>query len=196
MLKKHPKDELATWNELQTALRTRRLIRFSRRFEQFDIRGYVLDMGPKFFLLALVSDRIWLDGFDCFRLVDVKNVQNDKYAEFVESALNQRGEGIPPRPQVELTNINSLLQSANMSFPLIAIHREEVDSDVCHIGRVVDIGKGKVWLLEIGPDARWDAQPTEYRLDEITRVNFGGDYEGALHLVGGEPASGYSDYLH
>jgi len=44
-----------------------------------------------------------------------------------------------------------------------------------------------VSLLEIGPDAVWDDKPETYRLSEITRVDFGGDYEGALHLVGGSP---------
>src|SRR5260370_7941949 len=40
------------------AMHRRELIRFSRRFESSKIRGYVLDVGPQFFLLALVSDRI------------------------------------------------------------------------------------------------------------------------------------------
>jgi hypothetical protein len=44
-----------------------------------------------------------------------------------------------------------------------------------------------VSLLEIGPDAKWEDKPKEYRVTEITRVNFGGDYENALHLVGGVP---------
>jgi hypothetical protein len=33
----------------------------------------------------------------------------------------------------------------------------------------------------------WDDSPEEYRVSEITCVNFGGDYEKALYLVGGEP---------
>ena len=45
-------------------------------------------------------------------------------------------------------------------------------------------------LLEINPDASWDAEPREYRLRDITRVDFGGDYEDALHLVGGWPDAG------
>jgi hypothetical protein len=45
-------------------------------------------------------------------------------------------------------------------------------------------------LLEINPDATWDDTPSEYRLSEITRVNFGGDYEDALYLVGGSPPRG------
>jgi hypothetical protein len=47
-----------------------------------------------------------------------------------------------------------------------------------------------VSLLEITPSAEWEPRPTQYRLSEITRVNFGGDYEGALYMVGGEPATG------
>lgn len=72
-------------------------------------------------------------------------------------------------------------------FPVGDVHREQVDPGVCWIGRVQGVDRGRVSLLEIGPDAIWEDTPEEYRIKEITRVNFGGDYENALHLVGGEP---------
>jgi hypothetical protein len=50
-------------------------------------------------------------------------------------------------------------------------------------------GARSVSLLEINPDAIWDDNPTEFKLSEITRVNFGGDYENALFLVGGDPTN-------
>lgn len=37
-------------------MRNRQLVRFNRRFEEHKVRGYVLDVGPRFFLLALVSE--------------------------------------------------------------------------------------------------------------------------------------------
>jgi hypothetical protein len=55
-------------SQLTAAMRDQRLIRFSRRFEDTVVRGYVLDVGPRFFLLRLFSDRIWFDGFDVFAL--------------------------------------------------------------------------------------------------------------------------------
>ena len=58
---------------------------------------------------------------------------------------------------------------------------------MCWIGRVQDVDRGRLSLLEIRPDAKWEDSPAEYRAVEITRVNFGGDYENALHLVGGDP---------
>jgi hypothetical protein len=52
---------------------------------------------------------------------------------------------------------------------------------------VQSLDRGRVSLLEIGPDAKWDDSPEEYPVAEITRVSFGGEYENALHLVGGDP---------
>jgi hypothetical protein len=70
---------------------------------------------------------------------------------------------------------------------VVTIHRENVDPDICQIGRVVAVDKDKVRLLEINPDASWDSRPLVYRTREITRIDFGGSYEDALMLVGGPP---------
>jgi hypothetical protein len=177
-------------SQLAEAMRTRRLVRFSRRFETSPVRGYVLDVGRTFFLLALVSDRLWFDGFECFRVADVSNVRPDPYTDFARAALRKRGERIPRKPRVSVTRTDELLVSAGRAFPLVTIHLEEVDPDVCWIGRVLDVRRGRVSLLEIDPAARWKSRPNDYRLSEITRVSFGGDYEDALHLVGGDPPVG------
>lgn len=174
-------------SRLAEGMRLRRFLRFSRRFEKSSIRGYVLDVGPRFFLLTLVSDRIWFDGFECFRVADVKGIGPDPYSTFVESALRQRGERTPKKPRVSVKSIEDLLLSAGRAFPLVTIHREQIDPDVCWIGRVLGVEQGRVSLLEINPDATWDDSPTEFKLSEITRVNFGGDYENALFVVGGHP---------
>jgi hypothetical protein len=79
-------------------------------------------------------------------------------------------------------------QSASRAFPLVTIQREQIDRNVCSIGRVLGVKRGRLSLLQINPHATWDEKPTEYRLSEITRVNFGGDYENALYLVGGNPS--------
>jgi hypothetical protein len=175
--------------QLQEMLRRRQLVRFHRRFEESTVRGYVLEVGPKFFLLALVSDRIWFDGFECFRISDISDLRPDPYAAFAEAALKKRGERLPKKPRLRLATPEDLLLSAGQSFPLVTIHREQVDPEVCWIGRVRRVGRGRVSLLEINPDASWDVEPRDYRVSEITRVNFGGDYENALHLVGGDPSA-------
>jgi hypothetical protein len=175
--------------QIEDALTNKQLVRLKRRFEDGWVSGYIVDIGPRFFLLSLVSDRIWFDGFECFRKKDVLLCENDPYASFAEAALRKRGQRKPKKPRINLDNLEELLLSANGAFPLVTIHHEEVDPDVCYIGRVLGVNRGRVSLLEIAPGAIWDKTPTEHRLNEITRVSFGGDYENALYLVGGEPPS-------
>jgi len=62
---------------------------------------------------------------------------------------------------------------------------EKKDPDVCCVGRVCVVSGGKVSLLGIDPHAKWEGTPADYRVKQITRINFGDDYEQALHIVGG-----------
>jgi hypothetical protein len=180
-----PKSRLS---QLTDAMTEGSFVRIARRFEDSPIRGYVIALGPKFFLLALVNDRLWFDGFECFRVADVLRVRPDPYAAFAEAALKKRGERKPRKPRIDLDSVETLLRSVGQAFPLVTIHREKAIPDVCHIGRVVKVFRGRLSLLEIRPNASWEDRPTEYRLADITRVNFGGDYEEALHIVGGDAA--------
>jgi hypothetical protein len=122
------------------------------------------------------------------RLSDVRRLSvPSPYAGFAVAALLKRGERIERKPRISLKSTDQLLRSANRLFPLVTIHQERVNPDTCKIGRVVGVSKSHVSLLEIGPDAVWEEKPTEIPLRRITRVDFGGGYEDALHIVGGAP---------
>jgi hypothetical protein len=101
--------------------------------------------------------------------------------------LRKRRERLPKKPRVSVASIEELLLTAGRVFSLVTIHRELINPNVCWIGRILSVGQGRVSLLEIDAGAEWDDKPNTYRLNEITRVNFGGDYENALHLVAGHP---------
>src|SRR5262245_51377382 len=109
--------------KLAAALGDKTLVKFTRPFEHGSVNGYVLDVGPRWFLLALVGDGIRFNGFQCFRLSDVRNLQlPHPYATFTESALKKRGERLPKKLRVNVASIEELLLSANLLFPLVAIH--------------------------------------------------------------------------
>jgi len=173
--------------QLTEAMKTRCLMRFNSQFEECNVCGYVMDIGPQFFILAVVSDHIRFDGFECFRVCDVRNLRPEPYASFVETALRKRNENFPRKPNLSLENISQLLLTASQNFPLVTIHRERIDPEICQIGRVVGVKRGSVSLLEILPGAVWEETPENYRLRDITRISFGADYENALYLVGNDP---------
>ena len=176
--------------QLKKAMRTRRLVRFSRRYDKSNTHGYVKAVGPEFFLLLLIDDTIRFNGFECFRISDITGLRTDPYSSFVETVLKKRKLKKPSTPRINILSTKRLLESGSKAFPLITIHTERRDPDVCHIGRVTDIDKTYLSFLEIRPGAVWETQMTRYKLRDITRVSFGGGYEDALFIVGGEPKAG------
>ena len=85
-------------------------MRLTRPLEPGFLKGYVLDIGPQFLLVALIRDNLWLNGFQCFRLSDVRNVQApDIYISFVEAALKKRGQRLPRKPPVSMDSLEELL---------------------------------------------------------------------------------------
>ena len=174
---------------LSAAMAERRLVRLTTRFDRWGVCGYVVGMGPGFVMVAIVSDRIWFDGFECFRRPDIVAVEDDPYAEFHETALARRGETLPDAPPVSLASIEELLTTAARAFPLVTIHIEEIDPDVCYIGRVCEIAGGELVMRDVTPAAKWATELDRYATVDITRVAFGGGYEDALALVANEPPS-------
>jgi hypothetical protein len=106
-------------SQLKLALRDKLLVRFARPFEPGTVNGYILDIGPQFFLVALVGDGLRLNGFQCFRISDVRRLRvPDKYARFHEAVLRKRGEQIPKKPAVV---VSSLAETAPDSQPCLPI---------------------------------------------------------------------------
>ncbi len=157
-------------------------------FESEGELGFIIAVNADLVLLLCVSNQIRLDGFAVVRICDISGLEAPHaHDQFVEEALRLRGEAVPDAPEVDITSIGSALRAAGKLHSVLAVHREEVESEVCHVGAVVSVSRESIGLLEIGPDADWDEEPTTYALSEITRIDFGGGYEEALALVGGHP---------
>jgi len=168
-------------------MRSGSLVRFGRRFESSDLHGYVLSVGPKFFLLQLIDDRITYDGFECLRISDVRRFRPDPHAAFIESALRLRSPERPAAPNIDLQSIGAIVDSGSKLFPLVTIHCELDYPDECYIGRLTAIDRRAVTILPIDTNAKWEESVETYALARITRVGFDAHYENALHLVGGRP---------
>ncbi len=168
---------------LRRACRERDVVSFTRPFETGSVLGYVCDVGPDLFTVALLES-MRFNGFQVFRIRDVRNLLvPHRHAPFVEEWLRLSRQRVPSRRGVRATGVGALLKAASRAFRLVTVHREKADPDVCHIGQVIAVDKKSVTLREIDPDAHWDAQPCCYRLAEITRLDFGGGYEEALASV-------------
>lgn len=169
------------------AMKHRLLVRIERRFDPRRFECYVLTLGDEWFLIAYVDDDIRYNGFEVLRIRDVRHTEPAPNAGFVEAALKRRGLKKPRTPRVRVGSIEEIVRTASRIAPLIVIHQEQRRPDECYIGRMLEIRAGRLVLREIGTNANWSSISTRYLLSAITRVDFGGGYEDALYLVGGEP---------
>jgi len=124
-----------------------------------------------------------LHGHIAVRTSDIRDcralIKNDRIAERV---LKLRGDQPIPLLPISLDSIQELLPAVHVAYPLVTIHTEMRDPDVCFIGKVAKITDKTVTLDEIDPAAKW-SRTRRFRLKEITRVDIGGVYEDALLLA-------------
>lgn len=149
--------------------------------------GYLVATGPEFFAIHLVDKGIRLDGFNCLRYSDVTSADLPApYAGFMERVLELRGHRVADSFPVDLTSIGTLIRTAGRAYPVVTLHLESIDPEVCYIGKVLSVSDDEVSIRSIDPGGEWDDDVDSYALSDISRVDFGGAYEEALVLAGGE----------
>jgi hypothetical protein len=159
------------------------LVRVHRKVEEGFTDGYVVDVGQEWFALCHVADQVIYNGFQVFRLKDVSAVEAPApNVTFVERALRLRGEVGPRNPEIDLGEI-AAVRTASAAYPLVAVHRDVVEPGGGHIGAVERLAGATVVLRLISADGEWEEERESLRLEDITRVDFGGHYEEALSLV-------------
>ena len=172
--------------QLLAAKQKKWIVQFSRPFEPGTFTGYVIDIGPKFFLLASFDDGFEFEEYTLLRIVDIRRLECPaNYTQFYAKVRQLRGDKPPARIKIDLADTLSILDSLHNS--LVTLHRELVDPDTCEIGYMLSRGKTVVELLEIDPNAQWESEPTYLQINQLTRIDLPGPYEKALLLAGGKP---------
>lgn len=149
-----------------------------------EIDGYVVGVSDLFLLLHSIDPNyINLNGYIVLRAQDVHRYRiRDDSEFFLNRAFHLKGIQPVPQSEINLSSFRELLDSANLLFPLVTIHRELMDAEICFIGCGQKLTDKTVTLKEINPAAKWE-QTRRYNFKDITRIDFGGGYEEALALV-------------
>jgi hypothetical protein len=145
--------------------------------------GIVVAQSTRLLLLNIMDPAIILDGYAIIFLSDITDasVCYDN-AEFINMALRLRHQKPFCPKDFRLENLNDAIISASTHAPLITLRRERMHRDSCWIGRVQSIGDKLLTIKSISPAAKFEEDEV-YRLCDLTKVEFGGRYEDALHSV-------------
>ncbi|WP_194922857.1 hypothetical protein [Catenulispora pinisilvae] len=177
-------------HKLDRAVRVGYLVRISRSFRDADkIDGFVIGATEAWTLLASCAD-FDLDGFVAIRTADISRVQrrgDDK--SMTVRVLRRRGQWPVQRPigGVHLDGLSDVVTAAAEGYGFVIVHVEGWEPDSCWIGTVVGLGRKKLRLHEVDPEARWHDEPTKFSMKAITQIGFGDRYSTTLREFAGSP---------
>lgn len=172
-------------------IRSQYLVKFSRKpLDESDLYGFVLACGETLTLLHILETSTYtLNGYSVIRNDDVGLYSIYDRPDYYFDSRVLRIKGVKPQsqPEIDISSLPALLTSVNKQYPLLTIHREEMNNEECFIGRLVGMTPKTFTLFEIDSCAEWEREH-RYRFEDVTRVDFGGGYEEALSMVASEDA--------
>jgi hypothetical protein len=190
--KKPPIDKKSVLARLERAQTDTLSTRLKRWIPEADpIDGFVVGIGRRWVVLAKLSGRADIDGWMFVRIKDIQNVGIEPDTDcFDIRALKARGQWPPPSvPVVDLDDLAGVISSAESGGPLLSVYKEFALPDACWIGRVTSLDADALRLHEVNVGGDWAKESKAKAFDpaDVTRVEVGGGYEEALHLVAGPP---------
>lgn len=172
----------ATRVRLRQLLETRSYIRLlcSPRFAA-DLDAFIAGVGTKWARPQATRNGGYLDGWNAFRITDVRRVREKN--ESFERLVSEQQSPWPPTPPltIDLDRTSDLLRSI-AAEPLIAIEKER-ERSATWIGRFEGVENGHVWLHEVDPQGRWHEKQLGYRLGAVTLITLRTEYLRALESV-------------
>ena len=175
---------------LDEARAAQALVTVTRRIPEADpVEGFVTSVGSNWVALARLGNGIVFDGFALLRIKDLKSVRQEIHdqARVEVRALHARSLWPPPEAAVQLNGFVDAVTSAAGISEILTVFTEYTRPDVCTIGAVLSVDNQTLALLELGPRGRWSGRSRLIDAEDVSRVDFGGQYEHALRLVAGTP---------
>lgn len=123
-----------------------------------------------------------LDDLVLLRLDHVTKVRPHPDDPYVSRAV--AGLGVPVR-EFECaadSTAGDLLRSIAEMAELVAVHMECWEGEPLYVGKIRRVGKKRVDLHFVGRDGVWVDFVDAWKLKDITRIEFGGQYIRALEL--------------
>ncbi|MBS0432181.1 MAG: hypothetical protein JSS21_07215 [Proteobacteria bacterium] len=175
--------------QLRAAMQKGELVRVWRgNLEEGSFCGYVAGVGLEFLLLWVVGDQITFDGLYTMRLRDITEVEApESHHAFIGKALAIR-KIFPRLPRdFPLDGIDQVVRAAAGHAAVMGVHVDsEEETEVCYIGRLLNIEDDGFNLQEITPDAEWLREPSFFAWDEVSTISFDEPYAQALLDVAGQ----------
>jgi hypothetical protein len=148
-----------------------------------EITGVISDYSDTFVYLSLFRDNGQEDGVAIVLMADVTRLRWGSNALLSISELVLAKKSVPTSPPLDLSCLSAVMASVQKAFGHVALHTEQLDDDQCFIGEISEMDDQNVVLHAYGTMGSRARDYTFLNLENITRIDAGGDYEKGLHFL-------------
>jgi hypothetical protein len=160
------------------------LVELTRRIDDHAFHGFVVARNNVVVVLHQVSDRFNLDGYSGFRVEDLQSIERAfAKRDLLERALRLKEEVAKVPADVDASSMKALMDSAQRVFGVLWIERELVHPDEAEVGTIRMTSEDTYVLQWLDPNAQWDNDDRPFRYRDVTRLQFGTEYEQTLLAV-------------
>jgi len=160
------------------------LVELVRRMDEPPWQGFLVAQSSELLVLHRVSDRYDLDGYCAFRAEDVVSVDAEfPRHELIERALRLKREEARLPTGMDASSMRELMESAQRVFGVLLIDREFVQPGEVEVGTIRMTSADTYVLRWLDPNAHWENDSRPFRYRDVTRLEFGGEYEQTLLAV-------------
>lgn len=151
------------------------------------LTGVISHHNEEFLLLSLFDDFGNENGAAIIFASDVTRVRWESNSLNSITQLIERNSSAPFIPVVDIGNLKNLIQSVQNSCGHVTLHTERMDGDVCFIGELEEVDESAVIIKEYGSISGRDSARIMVPVDEITRIDAGGNYEKSIAFLARTP---------
>ncbi|MDR2256479.1 MAG: hypothetical protein LBE25_10830 [Arthrobacter sp.] len=180
--------------DLKDAARTRQPVAIKiREGRGWNEDGVVLDVGKRWFLLAVIRDGAYPDGFQLRRTKDVRKVR--VMTQFLPALVeDERWPLSWPGPALDLRDSRAFLPQLDGVATVVSIREFVRRPNSFWVGQLLGGGHKRFWLRTLSPECVWDDTHIRPKFDDLTQVDLFDDYSNALLRVAGPPDTfGHND---
>lgn len=145
--------------------------------------GFILDFNDDFLLLETFDDDCNYDGLSIFFRHNITRIRWGGNEISSNARLIDSTKRLTSKPSIDLTSIESIIRSSHKVYGHITIHIQDIDKDVCFIGQVHEMDDASIVIHEFGTKLSLDRKFILLSLDDITKIDVGGQYERKLEKL-------------
>jgi hypothetical protein len=147
------------------------------------LTGVITDYSEDFVYLSLISDSGVQNGISVVFSHDISRIRWQGNERKSIQQLMEKKQTRPAVPKIRLETLIDVLSSVSEAYGYVNIHTEGMDSGITFIGEIKNIDSQGVVLHEFGTMLSRDRHWLLLRLDEISRVDAGSQYEEDIKLL-------------